>query len=44
MGILTSEEIIKKTDNYEISKLSKIIIQTLQDEILIMKDLLDKNK
>jgi hypothetical protein len=42
MGILTSEEIIKKTDNYDVAKLAKNIIQTQQDEINIMKELLTK--
>ena len=42
MGILTSEEILKKTDNYDVTKLAKNIIQTQQDEINIMKNLLTK--
>ena len=36
MALLTSEEILKKTDNYEISKLAKNIIQQQQDEIKTM--------
>jgi len=40
MGILTSEEILKKTDNYDVAKLAKNIIQTQKDEIRIMSELL----
>ena len=36
MALLTSEEILKKTDNYNIAKLAKNIIQTQKDEIKIM--------
>jgi hypothetical protein len=43
MALLTSEEILKKTDNYNIAKLAKNIIQTQQDEIRIMMDLVNKN-
>ena len=42
MGILTSEEILKKTDNYDVTKLAKNIIQTQQDEIRVMRELLTK--
>ena len=42
MALLTSEEILKKTDNYEISKLAKNIIQQQQDEINLMRELLTK--
>ena len=42
MGILTSEEILKKTDNYDIAKLAKNIIQTQTDEIRIMSELIAK--
>lgn len=42
MGIFTSEEILKKTDDYNISKLAKDIIQTQQDEIRIMRELINK--
>jgi len=42
MALLTSEEIIKKTDDYNIAKLAKNIIQTQTDEIREMKDLLKK--
>jgi len=41
MGILTSEEILKKTDNYDVAKLAKNIIQTQKDEIRIMKSIID---
>ncbi len=41
MGILTSEEILKKTDNYDVAKLAKNIIQTQNDEIRIMKSIID---
>jgi Ca2+/Na+ antiporter len=40
MGILTSEEILKKTDNYDVAKLAKNIIQTQKDEIRTMSELL----
>jgi len=43
MGILTSEEILKKTDNYDVAKLAKNIIQTQKDEIHIMSEIL-RNK
>jgi hypothetical protein len=42
MGILTSEEILKKSDNYNVVKIAKNIIQTQQDEINIMRELLNK--
>jgi len=42
MALLTSEEILKKTDNYEITKLAKNIIQQQQDEIKTMRELLNK--
>jgi len=42
MALLTSEEILKKTDNYDIAKLAKNIIQTQKDEIREMKRLLEK--
>ena len=44
MGILTSEEILKKTDNYDVAKLAKNIIQTQKDEIRIMKTIIDHYK
>ena len=43
MGVLTSEEILKKTDNYDIAKLAKNIIQTQKDEIVTMQSLLGKS-
>jgi len=43
MALLTSEEILKKTDNYDVSKLAKNIIQQQNDEIKIMRELLNKN-
>lgn len=42
MALLTSEKILKKTDNYDIAKLAKNIIQTQSDEINTMKNLLIK--
>lgn len=42
MALLTSEQILKKTDDYNVSKLAKNIIQTQEDEIKIMRDLLEK--
>jgi len=42
MGIFTSEAILKKTDNYEVTKLAKNIIQTQNDEIQFMRELLAK--
>jgi hypothetical protein len=42
MAIFMSEEILKKTDNYNIAKLAKNIVQSQKDEIQIMKDLLAK--
>lgn len=40
MGLFMSEEILKKTDNYNIIKIAKNIIQTQQDEINEMQNLL----
>jgi hypothetical protein len=42
MALLTSEEILKKTDDYNIAKLAKNIIQTQSDELNTMKNLLIK--
>ena len=42
MALLTSEEILKKTDNYNVAKLAKNIIQTQQDEIRVMRELINK--
>ena len=40
MGIFTSEAVLKKTDNYNIAKLAKNIIQKQEDEIREMRELL----
>jgi len=42
MAVFQSEEILKKTDNYNVAKLAKNIIQTQNDELLFMTDLLKK--
>ena len=42
MAIFTSEEILKKTNDYNVAKLAKNIIQTQKDEITEMNDLLRK--
>lgn len=42
MALLTSEKIVKKTDNYDVAALSKIILQTQTDEIIKMRDILSK--
>ena len=42
MGIFTSEEILKKTDNYEVAKIAKNIIQTQNDELSAMQELINK--
>ena len=42
MGILTSQEILKKTDDYNISKLAKTILSQQSDELKVMQDLLFK--
>ena len=42
MGIFTSEEILKKTDNYEVAKIAKNIIQTQNAELSAMRELIDK--
>lgn len=42
MALFTSEEILKKTDNYDIAKLAKNIIQTQTDELRVMNNLLNK--
>ena len=39
MALHTSEEILKKTDNYHIAKLAKNIISQQKDELSIMTDL-----
>lgn len=40
MAVFMSDEILKKTDNYNIAKLAKNIIQTQNDELQIMSNLL----
>jgi Ca2+/Na+ antiporter len=40
MALLTSQEILKKTDDYNVSKLAKNIIQTQENEIKSMRDLI----
>lgn len=42
MAIFTSEEILKKTDNYDIAKLAKNIKSTQTDELRIMREIIDK--
>jgi len=42
MALLTSEEILKKTNDYNIAKLAKNIIQTQTDELRDMRELLKK--
>jgi uncharacterized protein (DUF305 family) len=42
MAIFMSEEILKKTDDYHITKLAKNIIQSQKDEIREMKELVQK--
>jgi uncharacterized protein (DUF305 family) len=44
MGILTSERILEKTNNYQVAKLAKDIIQTQKDEIRIMREINEKIK
>jgi hypothetical protein len=44
MALLTSEEILKKTDNYDVAKIAKNIIQTQKDEIREMNQLANKIK
>jgi len=41
MALLTSDEILKKTHSYKVSKIAQTIKQTQQDEIRIMQDTLD---
>ena len=43
MGIFTSEEVLKKTDNYEVTRLAKNIIQQQEDEIREMRELVKKH-
>jgi len=42
MALHTSENILKKTDNYDVAKLAKNIIQVQNDELRIMKELVNK--
>ena len=42
MSLLSSEEILKKTNDYNIAKLAKNIIQTQTDEIRDMREILKK--
>lgn len=42
MAVFMSDEILKKTDSYDIAKLAKNIIQTQNDELQIMTGLLKK--
>lgn len=44
MALLTSNKILEKTNNYEVAKLAKNIIQTQTDEINIMTNILKKIK
>jgi hypothetical protein len=44
MALLTSNQILKKTDSYNVSKIAKNIIQTQKDEILEMRNLLKNMK
>ena len=42
MAVFMSEEILKKTDDYNVAKLAKNIIQNQKDELKEMKELLMK--
>lgn len=42
MALLTSKEILKKTDDYNIAKLAKNIIETQENEMKVMRGLLNK--
>lgn len=42
MALLTSEKIVKKTENYDVAALSKTILQQQTDEINKMRDILSK--
>jgi Ca2+/Na+ antiporter len=42
MAVFMSDEILKKSDNYDVAKLAKNIIQTQNDELQFMTDLLKK--
>ena len=40
MALLTSNRILEKTDNYNVAKLAKNIIQKQEDEIAVMREIL----
>jgi len=40
MALLTSEKILEKTNDYNVAKLAKNIIQQQQDQIAFMRSLL----
>ena len=42
MAILTSEEVLKKTNDYNVAKIAKNIIQIQKDEIKEMQELVSK--
>ena len=42
MAILTSQEIIKKSDDYNVLKLAKTIVQQQEDEIKKMREIINK--
>ena len=42
MALLTSEEILKKTDSYDVAKIAKIIIQSQTDELRAMREIVNK--
>jgi len=42
MALFTSQEILKKTDNYDVTKLAKNIIEKQNDELRTMQELVKK--
>lgn len=42
MALLTSKQILEKTNSYDVSKLAKKIIQTQEDEIYEMREIINK--
>jgi uncharacterized protein (DUF305 family) len=42
MALFTSQEILKKTDNYNVAKLAKNIISQQTDELKTMQELVNK--
>lgn len=42
MALLTSHEILKKTNNYDVAKLAKNIISQQSDELRVMRELVKK--